>query len=393
MVYAKSGRTDLDPPPINLAVEYYRSRAPDQPVFPEPEEAVTELRARFSVRRLSQSQPADVPPAISHLRWTRLGKHESPVLLACDMRYGTVTSVDLNDRSARRRVLAELNHPCHVEPCDLDADGAVDLTVADLGSFLPIDHDRGRVVWLRRQPGTGYYQEVVVASGLGRVADLRPVDVDGDRDLDLIVSEFGHDETGSILLLRNVSEIGARPHFEPEELDPRPGAIHVPVHDLNEDGHPDFVALMSQQYESVEAFINRGEGKFYRQTLWAASDPAFGSSGIELVDMDRDGDLDVLYTNGDSFAGDYVKPCFGVQWLENLGDVQFSHHRLTDLLCVYRALAGDVDLDGDVDVVAVASVSPQIKPAILDVGRLPSIVCLEQASPGKFVRHTLLTVV
>ena len=163
------------------------------------------------------------------------------------------------------------------------------------------------------------------------------------------------------------------------------------MHDLNEDGPPDFVALMSQQYESVEAFINRGEGQFSRQTLWAAPSPAFGSSGIELVDMDRDGDLDVLYTNGDSFAGDYVKPWFGVQWLENLGDLQFSYHRLTDLLCVYRALAGDVDLDGDVDVVAVASVSPQIKPAILDAERLPSVVCLEQTSPGEFVAHTLET--
>ena len=387
--YARSGRADLDPPPVNLTIAYYEARARLEQVFPEPEEADTELSVEFTVETLAASPDLNSPPAVSHLKWASLEPDGTPVLLACDMRQGTVVAIDLADRARRSRILARLNHPGHVEPCDLDGDGAIDLVVADLGSAGAVDHDRGRIVWLRRGDALGTYREVVIASKLGRVCDVRPADVDGDGDLDLVVADFGAYRTGAILLLRNVSEDGEGVRFEPEEIDCRPGAIHVPVHDFNRDGHPDFVALVSQEYECVEAFINQGDGQFRLQTLWPGPDPAFGSSGMELTDLDQDGDMDVLYTNGDSFDDNYVKPSHGVQWLENLGDLEFAYHRLIDLPGAYRALPGDIDLDGDLDVVAVVWVEPKARFVNSAVKRWASLVCLEQTSPGKFVRHTL----
>ncbi len=387
--YARSGRTDLDPPPVNLTIAYYEARARLEQVFAEPEEADTKLRVEFTVETLSASPNLNSPPTVSHLKWARLEPDATPVLLACDMRQGTLVAVDLADRAPRPRMLARLNHPSHVEPCDLDGDGAIDLVVADLGSAGAIDHDRGRIVWLRRREGSAIYQETVIASGMGRVCDVRPADVDGDEDLDLIVADFGAYRTGSIVLLRNVSEDAERVRFEPEELDCRPGTVHVPVHDFNRDGHPDFVALVSQEYECVEAFINQGDGRFRLQTLWPGPDPAFGSDGLELTDLDQDGDMDILYTNGDSFDDRYVKPSHGVQWLENLGNLEFAYHRLTALPGAYRALAGDIDLDGDLDVVAVVWVEPIGRFVNSGVKRWASLVCLEQTAPGEFVRHTL----
>ena len=38
-----------------------------------------------------------------------------------------------------------------------------------LGSFVPYDHDFGRVVWLRRDEQGDGYEENVLLSGLGRV--------------------------------------------------------------------------------------------------------------------------------------------------------------------------------------------------------------------------------
>lgn len=387
--YARSGRNDLQPPPMHQVVAYFRSRAPEEVRFPQPVEAATELGVKFTVEELTWGQGADIHPEISYLRWASLTSDGHPVLLFCDLRYGYVGSVDLRGGSRRPQILARLNHPCHVETCDLDGDGALDLVVADLGSSRPCDHDRGRVVWLRRDKESGRFQENVLVSGLGRVADVRVADFDGDGRLDLLVAEFGHYQTGGIYLCRNVAQRGESPRFERERLDDRPGTIHVPVHDFNVDGRPDFVALVSQEWEHVDAFVNRGGGRFQLQTLWAGPDLTFGSSGIELVDLDRDGDMDILYTNGDAWDNWYASPSHGVQWLENLGGLRFAYHRLTDLPGAYRALAGDVDGDGDQDIVVVAWLPPPLMPRNLLAASLASIVCLEQTAPGVFVRHTL----
>ena len=95
-----------------------------------------------------------------------------------------------------------------------------------------------------------------------------------------------------------------------------PGLLNIP--------NADIVALITQEFEEIVAFVNRGEGHFERHLLFQALNPSFGSSGIELVDLDGDGDLDVLFTNGDGFDQSEAKPYHGVQWLENLGDMRFA---------------------------------------------------------------------
>jgi hypothetical protein len=163
----------------------------------------------------------------------------------------------------------------------------------------------------------------------------------------------------------------------------------VPVHDFNHDGLPDFAALVSQECERLDAFVNQGDAQFLRHTLWAAPDLSFGSSGIELVDLDQDGDVDILYTNGDAFDNNYVNPSHGVQWLENLGGLQFAYHRLASMTGAYRALAGDLDRDGDLDIIAAAWLPVHFRPSNVATAKLASIVCLEQTGPGEFAYHTL----
>jgi hypothetical protein len=386
--YMQSGRTDLDVPPLERIVTYFRSRAPDEIVIPPARDdpAPAPVRFRASSSTGNARNGAD-PPWIASLRWDTLTSGAAPLLLLCDMGNGNVRAGRPSRRAMDFATLARLDNPARAVPVDLDADGKLDLVVADLGSRLPADHDHGRVVWLRRT-AEETYEPIVIQSGLGRVADVEPGDFDGDGDVDLIVAEFGWHETGRIVLLDQQPGAGSTPQFELRVVDPRPGAIHVPTADLNGDGMLDFVALISQEHESVEAFLNDGHGHFHRETIFAAGNPAFGSSGIELVDLDRDGDLDVLYTNGDTFDSFYLKPYHAVHWLENRGDGSFAAHHLAAMPGVHRALAGDLDGDGDLDIAACALIPGKL------LGRQPesdfdAVLWLEQTAPGKFARHSL----
>ncbi len=381
--YHNSNRSDLAPPPMQQVASYYRMLAPATlPVPPVGSRAAT---ARFTSEGLAAAgEPLDAEssPATSFLMWTHKLDAEQPCLLICDMQSGQVRQLLLDGRLlAESRLIAQMAHPAHAEPCDLDADGRCDLVVAELGSFLPGDHDRGEVVWLRATSG-GDFTRNVLADGLGRVADVQPGDFDGDGDLDLIVAEFGWRKTGRILLLERQGEQAGQPEFVRRVLDDRAGAIHVPVVDLNQDGRLDFVALISQQHEVVVAFINRGNGTFEQQLLFAAGDPAFGSSGIQLVDMDSDGDMDVLYTNGDMLDSFYLKPYHGIHWLENRGDFPFEHHHLAAMPGVMRAIATDVDRDGDLDVLACSHVA---KANLRGKDTVPSrCLWLERQPDGQF---------
>ncbi len=176
--------------------------------------------------------------------------------------------------------------------------------------------------------------------------------------------------------------------FVPRVLDTRTGAIDVPVVDLDHDGRPDVVTVFSQHYETVAAFLNKDGGGFRTETIYAAPHPAWGSSWVDVADLDGDGDLDVILSHGDMLDDFMLKPYHGIQWLENRGGFPFVEHTLAALSGVHGAKAVDLDRDGDLDIVAVAYVPPP-RLAATAPPSLPSLVWLEQVAPGRFERHTL----
>jgi hypothetical protein len=157
---------------------------------------------------------------------------------------------------------------------------------------------------------------------------------------------------------------------------------------MNGDGRLDIVAVFAQQYESVVIYTNTGQGfTFTPETIYTAPHPNWGSSGIQVVDLDGDGDPDVLLTHGDTFDDQLVKPYHGIQWLENTGGGHFVAHTIANLPGVLRAQAGDLDGDGDLDIVACAFTAST--PDARDAPGMPSLVWLEQTARGVFTLHTL----
>jgi hypothetical protein len=332
----------------------------------------------------------DEATAISHVALVHLTDPNRPDILACDMASGELLIHKAARQDDPATVLAsDLAHPAHAEVADLDRDGIDDILVADLGVPIPSDDRLGRVLWLKGRKD-GAYETRILLSRLGRVCDVQAADFDGDGDLDLVVAVFGWHVAGEILLLEQRRGSDGSVEFVRKTLDARHGTIHVPVVDLNRDGRPDFVALIAQEFETVVAFLNQGGGQFRKRTLFSAPDPAFGCSGLQMIDLDGDGDLDALLSNGDVYDSPLIKPYHGVSWLENQGPERpFVRHAIGAVYGAHRALGGDIDGDGDLDVVATSFLGEPYYGAMRKAVGADAVILFEQTRAGDFRRHAL----
>lgn len=294
------------------------------------------------------------PPWVAHLIATDLDRDGRLDVVFCEAKDNTV--VWLRQEAPGRFhevVLARnLSAPVHVEAEDMDRDGDLDLVVASMGVVFPNNDRIGTVTILENDGGQKFVPHVVLERS-SRVTDARAADLDGDGDLDLALGQFGYDQ-GEIAWLERTGPWEFRRHVLLELS----GAINVVVADFDGDRRPDLAALLSQQWEEIHLFRNQGGGQFARSRIWGSTNEDYGSSGLSVTDLNRDGRPDLLYSNGDGFgpaATPGPRPWHGVQCLENVGDGNFRSHRVGTLPGAYSPVAVDFDGDGATDIVATAA--------------------------------------
>ena len=246
-----------------------------------------------------------------------------------------------------------LNEPVRAQAVDIDGDLDKDILVADIGILLPSNDKSGRVVVLRNN-GNFQFEPITILDGVGRVACAEGSDLDSDGDMDISVCVFGNEE-GKIIWLEQKENFV----FEEHLLDSRPGAIHAFPFDPDSDGDVDIAVSLSQDSEEIMIFRNDGYGNFEKEVIFKAPDTYYGMSGIQLSDLDRDGDTDILMTNGDIHDFDLPQKTdpyayYGVSWFENDGQGKFdNHHEITRHWGAYSVRTADLDHDEDLDLVLV----------------------------------------
>jgi hypothetical protein len=364
---------------LGLIVVIACSPAPNPP----PQNGTITIGAPTSLFR---SQPIgdrprqDERPQMSHVAMVDLDRDGLMDVLACDALRNVLVWVRQSPKGTfTEQTIAGVAAPAHVEAIDFDHDGDLDLVVAALGFLFPNNNRVGSVIVFEND-GQQHFKSHYIADRVARVADARAADLDGDGDLDVSVAGFGYDD-GETSWLENKGNW----MFEQHVLQRLSGGINALPVDLNGDKSLDIVALISQEWEEIWAFVNNGKGGFAPRMLWGSTNPDFGSSWISIVDLDRDGDPDILYANGDAFeyAPPNSRPWQGIQWLENTGNWKFTFHRIIDLQGATSPEAADLDGDGDLDVLIVTSNNDWDNP------QAPSLLWLENDGHQKFTMHPI----
>ncbi len=193
---------------------------------------------------------------------------------------------------------------------DLNNDGYLDLFVGAYGGEQYIYLNNGDGTF-RRIPG---FSEGTESVELG--------DLDGDGYLDVVVCN------GSAVIYKN----DGTGHFTRSQALPGSSSWDVALGDMDNDGYLDIVTLDGRVY------FNDGHGNFSLANSVAL--PRSGVYTISLADFDHNGYLDILYSD----TGVLIR---------NDGNRQFTDITPLNKLNLpwYTVLLGDIDNDGDIDIV------------------------------------------
>jgi hypothetical protein len=331
---------------------------------------------------------------------TLLGLHNPRILFVICAGLTALATLDAGEiRFTENLVRDKYSYSYGIAAADLDGDGDLDLTSADTRIF--------KVYWHENDGKGNFKHHVIENQYRDRPERHRIADVDKDGKPDVVIVE---NLFGDLSWYRNSGTPAKDEQWKRYPITKKtiPGAYDVEVVDLDGDGDLDVAAstwALSKKYvwcenpgdpinaaewklhliedkvgetRTIRAGDFNGDGKpdllgsardvglvvWYenpgdpRTATWikhvvdkAAHQPAHGMP----VDLDGDGDLDVIMANGMIAQG----PSTEIVWYENVGKpgkgTDWTKHKIVSPFeGAFEAFAIDLDADGDLDVAATA---------------------------------------
>ncbi len=210
---------------------------------------------------------------------------------------------------------------------DVNGDGAPDVISAAAGEDSILWHDNAGGQWLQRSIATGALDASSVAVG----------DLDGDGDLDVLA---GSGSGAPLAWHENVLGDGSA-WFERALPTVRPRASAIVVADLDGDGDADVLVAFAE--DNIIAWHEnlQGDGLTWGSGLISAT--AQQVESLSVIDMDHDGDLDVVSASPGTNR---------LAWHENLdgGGVSWAENIVSSDVTLARSVSVvDLDEDGDPD--------------------------------------------
>ena len=230
----------------------------------------------------------------------------------------------------------------------IDANGALQVYAADLDGdgdqdVLSASRFDDKIAWYENTDGQGSFSsEQIITTNAVAAFSVNANDLDGDGDMDMVSASFNDDK---IAWYENTNGQGV---FSAEKIITTGADGARSVYTVDIDGDGDMDVLSASYWDNKIAWYENtdGQGNFGEQQTITAS--AFGANHVFASDLDGDGDVDVLSASWDN----------KIAWYENVDGLgSFGEQQIISTEVDIPGSVYSVDLDGDneMDVLSASS--------------------------------------